>query len=251
MNAKTAQTYLPCCRPGSSKDPVLVKAARVAEKDSELRRRLREQEEFDAQIMSAIRYIQPPENLRKKLAELGAKSVAPPTFRQQLGHPAMLSAVAGVLLMAGFLIHSEMNRSAGFPGKEAVERMIAMTDEMSGVELEPTQAMAGDLGDAMYIRGFEGFVLPPELARMPAVGWRVFKQNARPVAQVAVDVHSMLIYNFRASELGVQLKNGDDWRVFQHDGWVGAIAQNQGVCTMVAFRGTRQEMQQLLKSLKR
>ena len=250
MNAKTAETYLPCCRPGPSKDPVLAKAARAAEKDSELRRRLREQGEFDEQIMGAIRYIQPPENLRKKLAELGAKSVAPPTFRQQLRHPAILSALAGVLLMAGFLIHSEINRSAEFPGKEAVERMIAMTDEMSGVELEPTKAAAGDLGDAMYIRGFEGFVLPPELARMPAVGWRVFKQNARPVAQVAVDVHSMLIYTFRASDLGVQLKDGGEWRVFPQDGWVAAIEQNQGICTMLAFRGTREEMQQFLKSLK-
>ena len=250
MNSKTAETYLPCCRPGGPKDPLLTKAARAAEKDDTLRRRLREQAEFDEQMMSAIRYIQPPENLRKKLAELGGTSSAAPTLRQQLGHPAMLSAVAGVLLMAGFVIHTELNRMKSFPGKEAVERMIAVTDDMTGIELEPTTSAAGDLGDAMYIRGFEGFVLPPEIARLPAVGWRVFRQNGRRVAQLAVDAHSMLIYVFRAADFGVQLEEPGQWMVFKQDGWIAAIREDHGTCTTLAFRGTKSEMEKFLRSSK-
>jgi hypothetical protein len=108
----------------------VTKAARIAEKDEVLRRKLEEQIDFDKQIVAAIHSIQPPENLRQKLSALGAPERRPQSFRSQIRHPAILSALAGMLLIVGFIIFHEMDQMESFPGKEAVEQMIATTDEM-------------------------------------------------------------------------------------------------------------------------
>jgi hypothetical protein len=250
MNQKTIETYLPCYRAGKPMDARTVKAARAAEKNDSLRRRLEEQKDFDAQVVAALHSIQPPKNLRQKLTALAAPEVSKtPSFRSQLGHPAMLSAVAGVLLMVGFLVFSEMDRMQAFRGKEAVERMIATTDEMSGVELEPAHAPAGELGDGFYIRGFEGYALPPQLAKLPAVGTRVFRQNGHRIAQVAVDAHNALLFVFRGTDFGVDLEQERGWKTFTQEGWVAAVRADNGLCTMIAFRGDKAEMQRFLESL--
>jgi hypothetical protein len=250
MNQKSAETYLPCYRAGKPMDARSIKAAQTAEKDEILRKKLNEQVDFDAQIVAAIHFIQPPENLRQKLSALVAPgATGPPSFRSQLGHPAMLSAIAGVLLMAGFLVFAEMDRMQAFRGKEAVERMIATTDEMSGVELDPAHALAGELGDAFYMRGFEGYALPPELAKLPAVGTRVFRQNGHRIAQLAIDPHNALLFVFRGADFGVDLENATGWKVFTQEGWVAAVRDGNGLCTMITFRGDKTEMQRFLATL--
>jgi hypothetical protein len=251
MNLKTAETHLPCFRPGKPMDPRTIKAARIAEKDELLRRKLNEQMDFDEQIVAAIHSIQPPENLRQKLSVLGAPERRPQSFRSHLAHPAILSAVAGMLLIFGFIIFYEMDQMDAFPGKESVEQMIATTDEMSGVELEPARGQAGDLGDAFYMRGFEGYVLPSELAALPAVGTRVFKQNGRRVAQIAVDTHDALLFVFRGPDFGVDPGEGIRWKVFTQNDWVAALRADKNLCTMVTFRGDKSEMQRFLATLPR
>lgn len=248
MNLKTAETHLPCFRPGKPMDPRTIKAARIAEKDEHLRRKLNEQMDFDEQVVAAIHSIQPPENLRQKLSALGAPERRPQSFRSQLAHPAILSALAGMLLIVGFIVFHEMD---AFPGKESVEQMIAKTDEMSGVELEPARGKAGDLGDAFYMRGFEGYVLPPELAALPAVGTRVFKQNGHRVAQIAVDTHNALLFVFRGSDFGVDLGEEIHWKVFTENDWVAAVRSDKNLCTMITFRGGKPEMERFLATLPR
>jgi hypothetical protein len=251
MNAEDAEIYLPCYRPGKPMDARTLKAARYAEKHDSLKRRLAEQMSFDEQMVSAIHFIQPPEDLRQRLSALTAPAAAaPPTLRSHLRHPAMLSAVAGVLLFIGLIVVQELNRRHAFPGKEATERMLAATNDMSGVELEPTRGHAGDLGDAFYMRGFEGFAVPPPIASLPVVGMRVFRQNGHRVAQLAVDEHNALVFVFNAAEFGVDLGERKEWRVWEQDRWAAAIRSDQGTCTMIAFRGDIEEMQRFLQTLR-
>ena len=127
--------------------------------------------------------------------------------------------------------------------------MVAVAQAMNGTELEPTHVQAGQLVDAFYIRGFEGFRVPAQLARLPAVGSRVFKQNGHPVAQVAIDSHNALLYIFRSADFGLQLPEEGRWRVFSQDAWGYALQQSDGLGTVIAFRGTTAEMQEFLSSL--
>jgi hypothetical protein len=249
MNLKTAETYLPCFRPGKPIDARTMKAARTAEKDEQLRERLKEQTQFDEQLVAAIHSIEPPADLQKRLSGGGAGAATAPSLRSQLGHPAMLSAVAGILLIIGFLVYQQMDRMQAFRGREAVERMLATTNDMSGIELEPTQGLAGDLSDAFYMRGFEGFAVAPPVAKLPVVGSRVFKQNGYRVAQLAVDYQNVLLFIFRASDFGVDLGSEGQWRIVTHHGWVAAVRADKGLCTMITFRGDRPRMQQFISSL--
>lgn len=252
MNARSAEALLPCYRPGKKLDPQIIKAARFAEGDATLREKLEEQMDFDEQVVEAIRYIVPPENFPEKLDEL---CVQPRAARwkpsRQWFNPAALAVVFGVILIAGFVVHLALESRTDFPGKEVVAKMIDLCGEMNGTEFEAKGAAvpASQLGDALYMAGFEGFALPEELAALPAVGWRVFRQQGHRVAQLAVERRDAIVFVFRASDFGVQAGPTPAWRILERNEWVGALNDRAGLCTLVAFRGNTAEMQQFLQTL--
>jgi len=252
MNAKGAEALLPAYRAGDKPDARALKAARFAENDPALREKLREQAAFDAQVMGAVRSIEPPADLREKLGAV-REARAGAVGRRQWLSSAGLAVAAGVLLIIGVLVYHEMESRADFPGKGAVEGLLAVCGKMDGTELEIKKAPvpAGQLGDALYMAGFEGFALPPEFNDIPAVGWRVFKLQGHRLAQFAVDRSNALVFVFRASDFGVQTGEGHDWRLIQREGWAGAVKAQGGMCTLVAIYGGRGEVQDFLKTLKR
>ncbi len=227
----------------------IAEAAQVAEADAELRERLNAQVGFDAQLLKAIRAIEPSREFLKQLDALtDSQAHGAPLLRLHLFHPAMLSVIMGVALILGFLVWVEMDRQAAFPGKESVQQIVAIAQDMNGTELESSSVPAGELSDVFYMRGFEGFALPPQIARLPTLGNRLFKQGGHPVAQMAVVPHDALLYVFRAADFGVNL--GAEWRVFTQEEWVAAISENNGICSVLSFRGSSDEMKLLLKTLK-
>ena len=120
---------------------------------------------------------------------------------------------------------------------------------MSGVELQPVEMKTGVMGDWFYMRGFERFTLPPEVANLSAVGSRVFRYGGHPVAQVALDERNCLVYVFRATDFGVNLPEESGWRLLDNEGWVAAIRRQGETCTMITFRGSRSDMRDFLRSL--
>src|SRR5688572_4380039 len=108
MNLRTAESYLPCYRAGKRMDACILKAARLAESDGALREKLRAQMDFDAQIADAIHSIPPPDKLPERLG--ASLAGATPKLRKQAGHPAILCAIAGVILIVGFLIYMQLDR---------------------------------------------------------------------------------------------------------------------------------------------
>ncbi len=247
MNAKTAAAYLPCYREGKCQDSRIAKAARCAEDDEALRERLATQKEFDGQIIAAIHTIEPPENLQQRLAELGGPAVP---LRRHVAHPAILCAIAGILLILGFFVYTEIESRADFPGKDGASRMLTQIAGMTGTELEMAKGEAGGMNDWFYMRGFEGYTLPPELAALPVLGARTFKSAGHNVGQVVVETHEAVINVFRASDFGMRLGEEKSWRIFEQEGWVAAVRQREDVCTLVAFRGARPAMEKFIGSLK-
>lgn len=245
MNVRTAETYLSCHRAGMRMSGPILTALKMAESDELMRAQLDAQAGFDTQMLEAIRLIKPPESLRKRIAD----GAAPPALRKHARHPAILCAIAGVLLIVGFLIYLEIERRAGFPGKENAERMVEQLGRMSGVELEPKRDTVAGLEDWFMLHGFDAMTVPPDVGALPAVGARTFESAGHTVGQVAIERHATILNVFRASDFGVRLGQGDAWKIFQQDAWAAAIRQRGDICTLLAFRGSGEEMEEFVRSL--
>jgi hypothetical protein len=250
MNARTAETLLRCHRPEKPADSRMQKALRWAEGDPEARQRLKDQMEFDQQAIEAIHFIKPPENLRQKLTTLAARPRSePPGLRKQLINPAVLSALAGVAVIVGIIAFLVIDHIERFPGRDAVERMIPAPGKMTGLEFEEVSTTANQLGDWLYMRGYEGYEVPKEIATLPVIYSRVFRLDGKAIAQFAMERHESLVYEFHASDFGVELPQDGDWRLLVQDECTAAIRQHGDHCFMILLRGSKSEMSDFLKSL--
>ena len=250
MNTTEAATLLHCHRAGRTPEGRVQKAVRVAEGDAELGKKLRDQMEFDAQIVEAIHSVVPPEDLREKLGALNAASGAGKRgLGSQLSSPAMLSALLGVLLLAGVIVFLVMENMRDFAGREAVQHMLDATTKMNGTEFEAVTTTTTQLGDWFYMRGYEGYEVPPELAALPVIGSRVFRQDGKPVAQFVIEKHDSVVFEFHAADFGVELPADGDWQFLDQGGWAAAVRQHGDHCFMIAFRGAEEDMRAFLQTL--
>ena len=250
MNAHTAETLLRCHRAEKPTDSRMQKALRWAEGDPEARQRLKDQMDFDRQVVEAIHFIKPPEDLRQKLSALGSKPRAnQPGLRKQMIDPAVLSALVGVVVIAGIILFFVIDHMEKFPGRESVERMIPAPGKMTGLEFEPVSTTTNQLGDWLYMHGYEGYEVPGEISSLPVIASRVYRLDGKAIAQFAMERHDSLVYEFHASDFGVQLPQDGDWRVLEQDDWAAAIRQHGDHCFMILLRGSKSEMNDFLKSL--
>ncbi len=250
MSPETAETLFRCYRPGKDADSRTQKAVKFAEQDLELSKKLSEQIAFDENIVETIHFIKPPDNLRQKLSALTPPSAAEQQkLRKRIINPAVLTALLGVLVLVGVVGFLVWERMEKFPGRESVEGLLGTAAKMTGAELEAVESTTSQLGDWLYMRGYEGYEIPPELAAVPVLGSRVFTYDGRKVAQAAVDKHDSLLYQFHASHFGIELPADGDWLVLTRDEWVGAVRQRGDHCFLIAFRGSKAEMREFLKTL--
>lgn len=253
MNLKDAGESLLAHRAGRRNDGSFKSALRVAEGDETLRHTLKAQAGFDERMVGVIQSIQPPAGLGARMQAMVAPVVGERSpLRFQLIQPAMLPVMVGLALLIGLGVWFILERQKNFVGREAVLRLLHTTKAMSGLELEQIQqpVPAWKLNDWFYMRGFESYAIPPELAELPAVGSRVFRQDGKLVAQVAADLNSSMINIFRASDFGVDLPEGAAWRVLEYEDWTAAIRQNGGTCTLVTFQGNSGEMRRFLEQIR-
>jgi hypothetical protein len=252
MNSTTAERYLQCHRAGLRSCALVEKAVRFTENDAVLKQMLNEQEAFDGKIAGAIQAIHPPEDLKHRLSTRAEESkCSGKKKRPQFMVPIVLTMIFGVLSIIGLLVFTEMDAISHFPGRESAERMIETANGMSGIELEPISSPTGQLGDWFLLRGLDFYSVPEEFAPLPAVGVRIFQLDAKPVAQVAIDRHNCILYVFRASDFGVDLPQESEWKLFDHQGWSGAIRRRDNTCSLVIFQGKKEEMQAFLHSLQK
>ena len=246
MNVRSAENLLACHRDGMRAEASIEKALAMAESDERMREQLRVQAAFDTQMVEAIHCIKPPDSLRKRIAECAA----PKELRRHARHPAILCAIAGALLAVGFLIYLEMERRAGFPGKESAGRMVEQIGRMSRAGLEPKHTTVAGLADWFMLHGFDGMALPPDVSALPAVGARTFQSSGHTVGQVAIDSHATVLNVFRAADFGIALEQDGGWKIFEQDDWAAAIRQRGDICTLLAFRGSGAEMEEFVRRLK-
>jgi hypothetical protein len=246
--SRSAESYVLAYRRGRSNDSAIEKAAKTAERDPELQRRLESQAQFDDQIDRAIHAIAPPASLREKLHGNGEARVKGKPFAVTL----LITILCSASVVIGLLVFFEIDRREKFGGSEAVAKIVGTAKNMSGTELTQVNNKTGQLGDWFYMRGFEDFALPQEFAETRALGSRVFKVDGHNIAQVGIqDNGGALLYLLRADDFGIDLPGDEDWRFRQYDDWAAAVRSRNGLCTVVALRGSKSDLKNFLKPLEK
>ncbi|HEY0791430.1 MAG TPA: hypothetical protein VGD78_10245 [Chthoniobacterales bacterium] len=154
--------------------------------------------------------------------------------------------LVGTIIVAWFVIFEHMN---SFPGAERVSELLDSANGLNGDEFEPVNTAARDLEDFFFLKhGLEHYTVPRELGELKTLGYRVVKFNGAEVAEIMVaGPKEALLFVFSAHDLGVKMPS-DQWEIIQGERWVGALRGDEDVCCLVAFRGTRSEMQAFLQS---
>ena len=250
MNASSIELFMRCHRPwfGGEDDPRIAKAVRAADRDATLKTQLAAQLALDERCVREVAGIALPPGLPLRLAALPEQAEEGGLDYKNLARqPAFIAIAIAIVVFLGLGIYAAMMHMQSFPGKDDVERMVEINDTTSGSDFHIKSAEIGNLEDWMFSNyGFEDFYVPQQFANFKTVGCRVFKQDGLPVAQFAMDQHDMLFYMFKADNFGVKVEPADHWRIFTDDAWVAAVRQHGESCFMVAFRGARRDMEQVI-----
>jgi hypothetical protein len=240
-----------CHRPENAElqDARIQKAVRLAEGSTDSKTALDTQTTFDDAQVALIRGIVPDGDFLQKLDAILREPHGVGFHIGALRQPPFIAGAVAVLVVIGVLIYVGINWAENFPGKETAVRMLDMTDEMTGIELELKAAEAGSLGDWFFNKGYDGFHMLPEFAHMKTVGCRVFPLDGYQVGQIAIENHNLLLYFFDAGDFGVKIEPPDRWQYFQQGEWTAAIRADGGTCYMATFRGEKSDMENFLAGL--
>jgi hypothetical protein len=248
MNARSARQILLCRRPSGEDDgePSVKRAMQFAARDGALAAELRSQTDFDCACSQDLEAIALDENSRAEIDEAARAFLARRgAGRTQVGKHATFAVGVGFLLLIGLLVWIFLGRAGTFPA-EAVK--IASTGaKATPNQFDPIEEKAGALHDWFALKGLDNFRIPPEFAPFDVVGVRIFNVDNEPIAQVAVPQNMMYFYSFLAQPFGISVVPEGTWRITESDRSVLAIREEKGVCFLVSFRGSKEEMKGLLE----
>lgn len=252
MKSEEAGILMRCHCPGlpGMEDPRIAKAVKAAEKDPALQGELKRQRALDERQLNAVEQVHLPPALVAKLDAAHAEGGRKLSGKAMLLQPVGLAILIGAAVLLGWGGVTLWNRAHSFPGKDSVMRMVEVNDEMTGMEMEPKKETAAALNDWFFDKyGFEDYFLPAGFESYKTAGARLFTQDDEPVAQVAIPEHNMVFFSFKAEDFGLSLPN-DEWHIFKDGRWIAAVQQHDEEAFMVTFRGSRGQMEDLLKGKK-
>jgi hypothetical protein len=248
MNSKAARQILLCRRPTGQddSDPLMKRALVVAAKDKSLGAELESQTAFDlacADDLEAIRLdsdaiAQIDESARAFTARHGKG-------RTQVGNHAAFAVGVGLLLVIILLVWMLLGRAGTFPN-EAL-KIAATGSKAIPNQFDSVEEKASELQDWFTLKGFDNFQVPAEFANFDVVGVRLFTVDNEPVAQALVPENVMYFYCFASQPFGINIVPEKSWRITEADRSVLAIREEKGMCFLIAFRGSKQDMKDLLE----
>jgi hypothetical protein len=218
---------------------------RVLEIDAKTLAKLREQTPVNTPALDELRGIELPGEVQEQIDE-AVQTLEVKSGRSIFSNPATIAVGLGFLLLIAVIVWNVMGRAGTFPD-EAV-KIATSGGKASPDQFQPVENKVGDLDDWLMLKGFDSFRVPPGLENFVAAGVRIFKVENEPVAQAAiVSEKPMYFYSFASVPLGVSVVPEKTWRISEADHWVLAIREESGTCFLIAFRGTKPEMQRLLE----
>ena len=242
-----SRAVLACCRPdrddhGNRK---LREALGQLKANEGLRESFAAQANFDEQVAALVRDLPLAPTFNDEIAA-GLLRTTQTSFswRALLREPVPWAVLLALVILVGWGANSLYQRATGFPGDEVVAHLAeAVASDPSDQKLEPLDIECGQLGDTLFLKyGIDDYQVPPTLAHMHTVGYRVFDLKDGSITQVEVREHGLTFLIFRADQQGVDIVPAGEWKFLSGDQWAAAAEVHNNICFVAMCRGTEDQL---------
>ena len=213
------------------------------------------QQQFDQALARLVARIDIPKAAEEWFVNVALIKGVKRSWKKTARHPAILATALAVLVMAGVSVFFFMERLQEFPGSAIAKNMLVVASNLRGTDLEPLNTDAINIGDYFFMKfQLEHFDVPMAFADLRATGARVFDDpDGHRVAQVALAESGLQFFFYKAEttadsrgpEKG-QVQAPARWRFVENEGWTGAVEERDGVCFLIAMRGTKEDLEPYL-----
>jgi hypothetical protein len=204
------------------------------------------QQAFDHAVNTLVRTIPIPPEIAEWFSTEHIISGPPRTWQRLARNPAMLAIGIALGVIAGIFVYQFIEHLNDFPGSGNARRLLKVASSTRSMVLDPIKTDAGALGDLFFMKHrLAHYDVPPEFADFHTLGARVFDdEEGLRVAQIWLAEKRMQFFLFPAER---DTKTGKvlefpGWRNVEHEGWVGVVREQNGVCFMAALRGREKDL---------
>jgi hypothetical protein len=209
------------------------------------------QQQFDQALAKLVAAIAIPKEVEQWFVNVALIKGVKRSWKKTAGHPAILATALAVLVMAGIGIFFFVERLQEFPGSETAKKMLTVASNSRRAQFDPLSTDAINLGDYFFMKfQLEHFDVPMRFADFRASGARVFEdEDGHRVAQVLLAESGVQFFLYPSEKTGAQASPSPGrpaWRYVTSEGWAGAVEDRDGVCFMIAMRGSEEELRSYL-----
>lgn len=209
------------------------------------------QHDFDLALAGLVQQIAIPKEAEEWFVNASLLKGPQRSWKKTARHPAILATALAILVMAGIGIFFFVERLHEFPGSATAKKMLVVANGARRAQFDPLNTDAINLGDYFFMKfQLEHFDVPMRFADFRASGARVFEdEDGHHVAQVLLAESGVQFFLYPAET--AEPRGGPSpgqavWRYVEGEGWAGAVEERDGVCFMVAMRGSLEELRAYL-----
>ena len=212
---------------------------------------LTEQQQFDQSLAKLASQITIPREVEEWFVNAALIKGAKRSWKKTAAHPAILATALAFLVMAGIGIFFFVERLHEFPGSATAKKMLVVASASRRAEFDRLSTDAINLGDYFFMKfQLEHFDVPMRFADFRASGARVFEdEDGHRVAQVLLAESGVQFFLYPSETDENKSRSTPErpvWRYVASEGWAGAVEDRDGVCFMIAMRGTEEELRSYL-----
>lgn len=254
------RAVLACCRPDGDDqgDRKLRDALNHLESDASLKASFDTQVDFDQVLGNMVRVLPLPETFNQEVSAGLARSDEQPQFswRGLLRQPAFWAVLLAFAFMVAWGADVLYQRAVGFPGDEAVIKLIEAIRVAEGsshqgdegspaaTRFEPISVESGKMGDLLFLKhNVADFQVPGPFVHAQTISYRVMERNDTPVTQVKVHDRNLTFLVFRAEGFGVDINPAGQWKYLTGEDWSAAAEVTNHVCFIAISPGPKAELE--------
>ena len=209
------------------------------------------QQQFDQALARLVRRIEVPKPAEEWFVNVALIKGAKRSWHRTARHPAILATALAVIVLAGLTIFFFVEHLHDFPGSATAKKLLVVASQTKISQLDPLNTDAINLGDYFFMKfQLEHFDVPMALADLRATGARVFEDDEdHRVAQAALEESGLQFFFFPLEKTEKRSSAGEKplrWNFVENEGWAGAVTERDGICFMVALRGSEEELRPFL-----
>jgi hypothetical protein len=214
------------------------------------------QHQFDLALAGMVRRIPIPKEAEEWFVNAALLKGAKRSWKKTARHPAILATGLAVIVLAGTAIFFFVEQWREFPGSETAKKMLVVASNSRRAQFDRLNTDAINLGDYFFMKfQLEHFDVPMRFADFRASGARIFEdEDGQRVAQVLLAESGVQFFLYPSEKTTARARptpGPPKWRYVEDEGWAGAVEERDGVCFMIAMRGSEEELRSYLADRQR